>query len=112
MERNAWRVAHDIALRIDDAPVLSDYIFIKDICNREGGGGFFIFQQDPDNHDYMKASESSKKHVPGYNYFAKIYGYINDHYDAGELYMEFVKGTCKVKKKQQCTSCENGWLVP
>ena len=26
MERNAWRVAHDIALRIDDAPVLSDYI--------------------------------------------------------------------------------------
>ena len=26
MERNAWRVAHDIALRIDNAPVLSDYI--------------------------------------------------------------------------------------
>ena len=26
MERNAWRVAHYIALRIDDAPVLSDYI--------------------------------------------------------------------------------------
>ena len=24
--RNAWRVDHDIALRIEDAPVLSDYI--------------------------------------------------------------------------------------
>ena len=59
----------------------------------------------------MKASESSKKHVPGYNYFAKICGYINDHSDAGELYMEFVKDTCKVKKEQQCTSCEMfGWL--
>ena len=59
----------------------------------------------------MKASESSKKHVPGYNYFAKICGYINDHSDAGELYVEFVKDTHKVKKEQQCTSCENGWLA-
>ena len=29
----------------------------------------------------MKVPESSKKHVPGYNYFAKICDYINDHYD-------------------------------
>ena len=36
--------------------------------------------------------------------------YINDHYDVGELYMEFVKDTCKVKKEQQCASCKNGWL--
>ena len=109
MERNAWRVAHDIALRIDDAPVLSDYIR-EFVTEREEEA--FFFQQDPANHDYMKASESSKKHVPGYNYFAKICGYINDHSDAGELYMEFVKDTRKVKKKQQCTSCENGWLAP
>ena len=76
MERNAWRVAHDIALHIDDAPVVR--LHIKGICNREGGGSVFFlvffFQQDPANHDYMKASESSKKHVPGYNYFAKICG--------------------------------------
>ena len=26
MEKNAWRVAHDVALRIDDAPALSDCI--------------------------------------------------------------------------------------
>ena len=110
MERNAWRVAHDIALCIDDAPVLSDYI--RPFVTEREEEAFFFFQQDPDNHDYMKASESSKKHVPGYNYFAKICGYINDHYDARELYMEFVKGTCKVKKKQQCTSCENGWPAP
>ena len=81
MERNAWRVAHDIALRIDDTPVVSDYIRAF-VTERE---------EDPANHDYMKASESSKKHVPGYNYFAKICGYRNDHFDAGELYMEFVR---------------------
>ena len=62
MERNAWRVAHDIALHIDDAPVVTLH---KGICNREGGGGgfFFFFQQDPGNHDYLKACETSKKHV-------------------------------------------------
>ena len=56
MERNAWRVAHDIALDIDNAPVVR--LHIKGICNREGGGRVFFFQQDPANHDYMKASES------------------------------------------------------
>ena len=97
MERNAWRVAHDIALRIDDAPVLLDYIraFVT-----ERDEEAFFFQQDPAN-------------VPGYNYFAKICGHINGHSDAEELYMEFVKDTSKVyKKEQQCTSCENGWLAP
>ena len=73
MERNAWGVAHDIALHIDDAPVVRLH---KGICNREGGGGgFFFSQQDPANHDYLKECEISKKHVPGYNYyFAKFCG--------------------------------------
>ena len=61
MERNAWRVAHDIALRIDDAPVLSDYIRAF-VTEREEEA--FFFQQDPANHDYMKASESSKQTCP------------------------------------------------
>ena len=78
MERNAWRFAHDIALRIDDARVLSHYIRAF-VTEREEEA--FFFQQDLDNHDYMKASESSKTHVPSYNYFAKICGCINDHYD-------------------------------
>ena len=67
-------LAHDIALHIDDAPVVRSH---KGICNREGGKGrfFFFFQQDPANHDCLKACETSKKHVPGYNYyFAKICG--------------------------------------
>ena len=66
------RVAHDIALRTDDAPVLSDYV-LKGICNRGGEAAiifFFFCYQDPANHDYMKASKSLEKHVPGYNYFA------------------------------------------
>ena len=51
--------------------LLSDYI--REFVTEEEAG--FFFQQDPANHDYLKASESSKKHVTGYNYyFAKICG--------------------------------------
>ena len=46
---------HDIALRIDNAPVLSDYTRAFEAEREEEA---FFFQQDPANHDYMKASES------------------------------------------------------
>ena len=53
--------------------LLSDYIRAF-VTEREEEAGFF-FQQDPANHDYLKACETSKKHVPGYNYyFAKFCG--------------------------------------
>ena len=105
MERNAWQVALDIALHIDDVPVVSFHNL--GICNREGGGSIFLFcfvffQQDPTNHDYMKASESSKNMSPAIIILLKF---------VAELYMEFVKDTCKVKKERQCTLCENGWLA-
>ena len=61
MERNAWRVADDIALLIDDAPVLSDYI-IKGICNRMEEEAV-LFYNRTQLHDYRKASESSKKRL-------------------------------------------------
>ena len=36
---------HDIALHIDDAPVVR--LHIKGICNREGGEGRFFFSTGP-----------------------------------------------------------------
>ena len=43
MEGNAWRVLHDIALPIDDVPVV---ILHESICNRErGAGGVFFFNK-------------------------------------------------------------------
>ena len=60
MERNAWRVAHYIALRIDDAPVLSDYIRAR-VTKREENA-FFFFQKIR----LHESIESSKTHVPGY----------------------------------------------
>ena len=63
MERNAWRIAYDIALHTDNAPVLSDYrrAFVTEREEEVRHYHFFIiffFQQDSANHDYMKASKS------------------------------------------------------
>ena len=44
MERNAWRVAHDIALCIDDALVPSDYIRAF-VTEREEEAFFFFFNK-------------------------------------------------------------------
>ena len=62
--------------------------------------------------EYIKASEGSRTHIPGYNYLAKINSYISNHYEIGELCMEFLKDTCKIRKGQQCSSCAGGWLGP
>ena len=44
------------------------------------------------------------------NYVVKICDYISYHYDIGELYMEFIKDACIVKKGRKRVSCGNGWL--
>ena len=77
--------------------VLSDYI--RAFVTEREEKAFFFFQQDLANHDYMKASESSKNMSPAIIILLKF---------VAELYMAFVKDTRKVKKEQQCASCENG----
>lgn len=46
-------------------------------------------------HGYMRASESSKKHVAGCTFFAKRCAYYINIHNFGELYMRFVKDACK-----------------
>ena len=40
MERNAWRVAHDIAMRIDDAPVVR--LHVRAFVTARDEGAFFF----------------------------------------------------------------------
>ena len=106
IERNAWRVANEIALRIDDAPVLSD--FLRAFVTEKDMEAFFFNRSRL--HDFIKAPGNSKSNVPAYNYFVKICDYISDHYDIGELYMDFIKDACIVKKGRKWVSCGNSWL--
>lgn len=108
MERNAWRVSQDIASRIDDAPVLSSYI--KSLVTEKEQDSFF-FNKDQ-LQEFGRASDVQKQNVTGYHYFSKISGYIDSHYEKGELYMEFLKDGCTRDAGKPCTTCSSGWIGP
>ena len=102
MEKNAWRVAEEVASRIDDAPVHSEYIkcFVANKCD---DGLFF-------NKEYLKEyfsrSGDGRMTVPGVTYMEKIVTFQDTHYKTGELYMEY-------RDKQPCSHCAScQWVGP
>ncbi len=50
-----------------------------------------------------------KSKAPGKAYFKKITKFIDEHYEKGELYMEFVRGRCQTTSsdKTKCNFCIN-----
>ena len=88
MQSNAWYVSKIIQERIQDVPVLSDYISssVSDKPNE-----MFFPNQDL-LHEFLQKSESAKQEIPGANYFKKISDFWKNHYKSGQLFMEFIKG--------------------
>ena len=87
MEKNAWAMAEELQRRLDDAPILGEYI--KAFLTEKSNDGFFL------NRDYlaryMEASEAKRIDLPGHAYFKKIWNFYNAHYNTGELFMEYLK---------------------
>lgn len=61
MEKNAWHVCKQVAERIDDAPVLMNYISSR---LSESSEELFFFNASELN-AYRNASENSKGEIPG-----------------------------------------------
>ena len=91
MEKNAWHVSKQVAERIDDAPVLKEYINSK---LSETPEELFFFNSC-ELECYGNASENSKSKVPGAAYFRKIENLIDEHYIRGELFIEYCRDSCK-----------------
>ena len=53
---------------------------------------------------YSSAPDSKKKNLPGAAYIKKVLGHYNLHYGTGELYMEYLKGSCKEKSWGTCVT--------
>ena len=92
MAKNAWAVAKEIRDRLDDAPVMGEYV--KSFLAEEDDRGFFH------SHDHLKLfidnrNKKQQQNVPGYYHFKNIELFINNHYQIGELYQEFIKEGCK-----------------
>ncbi|XP_035690603.1 uncharacterized protein LOC118425678 [Branchiostoma floridae] len=104
MEKNAWAVAEEVKLRIDQSPAPS-----------KGKTQAFLVEQ-PDQQffynrnyllQYTKTAKSQRTSVPGHSYFKKIEEFVERHFKTGELYMEYVKGSCKDLSEEQelCDFC-------
>ena len=101
MEKNAWRVASQLAERIDGAPVLSDYIHAS-VSERAEDSFFFNGEYLS---EYMKKSVNNRNDMPGSAYIRKILEFNEKHVESGELYAEFLKGSCKEKDGSLCKRC-------
>ena len=113
MEKNAWHVCKQVAERIDDAPVLKDYISSR---VGESSEEVFFFNASELN-TYPNASENSKAEIPGAAYFSKIESFIEDHYARGELFFKFCRDACKEQRDASSTLCSawctnNRWVGP
>jgi len=112
MEKNAWHVCKQVAERIDDAPVLKNYISSR---LSESSEELFFFNASELN-AYRNASENSKAEIPGAAYFRKIESFIEDHYVRGELFFEFCRDACNSQRDASSTLCSwctnNRWVGP
>ena len=97
MERNAWHVCKMVSERIDDAPMLSEYINSR---VSEPPEEMFFFDSTELN-AYRSASVNTKMQLPGAAYFMKIEKFIQDHYVTGEHFMEFCRDSCKEERGDQ-----------
>ncbi|CAB4031551.1 Transient receptor potential cation channel subfamily A member 1 [Paramuricea clavata] len=109
MEKNAWRVANQLAERIDGAPVLSEFIHG---CVSEKTEDSFFFNEDYLS-KYMSATKNVRSHLPGSAYFNKISDFMDTHVQSGELYSEFLRDSCQKTDGSLCQYCsENRWVGP
>ena len=74
MRKNAWKVDAEVAARIDDAPVHSEYIKCLVSAKPDDGLSF--------NQDLLK-ERWAKKEVPGASYIKENIDFIEAHYQKG-----------------------------
>ena len=92
MERNAWMVAEEVQKRVDDAPVLSEYITAYKSQKMEN---MFFFNEEHLSSFQKCTSDNARKKVPGSCYIEKIANFQKIHCKRGELFTEFIREGCR-----------------
>ena len=87
MEKNAWYVCGQVSEKIDDAPILKEYIKSK-VSEPPDELSFFISSHLD---RYRSASGRNKMEFPGAVYFRKIESFMEDNYIRGELNVGFFR---------------------
>ena len=103
MEKNAWKVSEEIRQVIDDEPgPAGDFLKCFVTSQREKQ---FFFNSAYLMKYFSTKSESGRKKIPGNAYFSKINGFMNTHCEIGEMYFEYLKGSCEEESDERCEYC-------
>ncbi|XP_062616534.1 uncharacterized protein LOC134278232 [Saccostrea cucullata] len=104
LEKNAWDVAEQVCVRIDQAKGPAGDFLHAYVTDRPDERFFW-------NSEYLKkyteASKSTKVTIPGHGYFKKIHDFLASHFESGELYMEYRKNSCLDDDGERCVFCTN-----
>ena len=109
---NAFSAAKELANWIDGAPVLSEYM--QSMVAEPTDYHHYLFGDLLK--DYNSATAMNKKaEVPGSGYIEKLLDFSDNHFHIGELYMEYIKGSCASEDSagELCDFCvETPWVGP
>ncbi len=102
MEQNAWRVAKDVAERINHEPGPAGD-FIQSHLSPQKSEKFFFNTEHL--RQFVSSAESKQKNIPGCAYFKKISVFLKGHVQVGELYLEYLKESCQETSGTLCEFC-------
>ena len=102
MEKNAWAVAEEVRIRIDDSPAQRGYISAFSVDRPEN---HFFYNREYLK-EYLGVTNNQKSSVPGHGYFSKLEQFESLHCEKGELYMEYRRMSCQERNGQLCEFCE------
>ena len=105
MKKNAWKVCEEVVTRVDDAPGPGQKDYIKAFQTPEKNKMFFWDKQYL--LDYIHKPKSQKSAAPGHGYYSKIEKFMSDHFEIGELYIEYIRYGCD--DPDECEFCGKGW---
>ena len=109
-ERNAWAVAEEVRMRVDDEKGPGGD-FMKAYLTEKLADQFFYNKDELLAYCYKTISQRST--IPGQGYFDKIMKFMDQHLEVGDLYMEYRKGECTERETlcDYCSRCPRGIQV-
>jgi len=110
MKKNVSATCKDLASRVQDSPgpkgtfdVMSGFTSAPREEMFYTDGEYF--------QSYIQAPKTKRSNLPGHGYFSKVLNFFDNHFEMGELYMEYIRGACS--KNGLCEYCrEHPWFGP
>ena len=102
--KNAWRAATELAERVDGEPAPSGFLTCNVTPNEREQ---FLWDEGYLEKFISNKSETGRLSIPGHGYYGKLDCYYQIHFKRGDLYLEYLKGSCE-EVGELCNFCVKG----